>query len=71
MVKDLRARNWAAFSRKYNGPSYARRGYHTRMAAAYKKFKAQLQAAAPTASDAVKGKSLKVSAPQASPVRDN
>ena len=71
MVKDLRARNWAAFSRKYNGPSSARGGYHTRMAAAYKKFKAQLQAAAPTASDAVKGKSLKVSAPQASPVRDN
>lgn len=40
-VKDLRAKNWAAFARRYNGPSYARRGYHTKMAAAYAKFKAQ------------------------------
>ena len=39
MLADLRARNWAAFSRKYNGPSYARRGYHTRMANAYRKHK--------------------------------
>lgn len=39
MVKDLKAKNWAAFARKYNGPSYARRGYHTKMANAYKKFK--------------------------------
>lgn len=38
MVKYLRNREWAKFSRAYNGPSYARRGYHTRMAAAYKKF---------------------------------
>lgn len=33
--KPLRAKNWAAFARGYNGPSYARRGYHTRMASAY------------------------------------
>ncbi|MCM1291690.1 MAG: N-acetylmuramidase family protein [Prevotella sp.] len=38
MVKDLKAKNWASFSRKYNGPSYARRGYHTKMAAAYARF---------------------------------
>ncbi|MDE6793614.1 MAG: N-acetylmuramidase family protein [Muribaculaceae bacterium] len=38
MLADLRNKNWAAFSRKYNGPSYARRGYHTRMAAAYRKY---------------------------------
>lgn len=38
MLGDLRNKNWAGFSRKYNGPSYARRGYHTRMAAAYKRF---------------------------------
>lgn len=38
MVKDLKAKNWAAFSRKYNGPGYARRGYHTKMAAAYARF---------------------------------
>ncbi len=41
MLPDLRNKNWAGFARKYNGASYARRGYHTRMAAAYKKFKAQ------------------------------
>lgn len=38
MVKDLRAKNWASFSRKYNGPSYAKRGYHTKMASAYARF---------------------------------
>lgn len=41
MLQDLKNKNWAAFARKYNGASYARRGYHTRMAAAYNKFKAQ------------------------------
>lgn len=40
MLTDLRNKNWAGFSRKYNGPGYARRGYHTKMAAAYKKYKA-------------------------------
>lgn len=40
MLDDLRAKNWAKFARKYNGASYARRGYHTKMAAAYRKFKA-------------------------------
>lgn len=39
MVKPLRKHNWAEFSRRYNGPSYAKRGYHTRMAKAYAKFK--------------------------------
>lgn len=39
MVNDLRRLNWSGFARKYNGASYARRGYHTKMAAAYKKFK--------------------------------
>ncbi|MBO4964736.1 MAG: N-acetylmuramidase family protein [Muribaculaceae bacterium] len=38
MVKDLKAKNWAAFSRRYNGPGYARRGYHTKMAVAYARF---------------------------------
>lgn len=41
MVADLKAKNWSGFARKYNGASYARRGYHTKMAAAYKKFKSQ------------------------------
>lgn len=41
IVKYLQDKNWAAFARKYNGPSYAKRGYHTKMAKAYKKFKNQ------------------------------
>lgn len=39
MLADLKARNWAAFARKYNGASYARRGYHRRMAEAYARYK--------------------------------
>ncbi len=39
MLQDLRKKNWAGFARKYNGSSYARRGYHTKMANAYAKFK--------------------------------
>lgn len=41
MLEDLRAKNWSAFARKYNGTSYRSRGYHTRMAKEYAKFKAQ------------------------------
>ncbi len=40
MLDDLKKKNWAGFARKYNGASYAKRGYHTKMADAYKKFKA-------------------------------
>lgn len=39
MLDDLKNHNWKGFARKYNGASYAKRGYHTRMAAAYAKFK--------------------------------
>ena len=45
MVNDLRNKNWAAFARKYNGPSYAKRGYHTKMANAYKRFIAETKSA--------------------------
>lgn len=38
LVKYLKTKNWAAFARHYNGPKYRARGYHTRLAAAYKKF---------------------------------
>lgn len=38
MVESLRKKDWATFARKYNGPSYAKRGYHTKMAKAYKKY---------------------------------
>ncbi|MFA4052789.1 MULTISPECIES: N-acetylmuramidase family protein [Duncaniella] len=35
LVKHLKTKNWAAFARGYNGPGYAKRAYHTRMAQAY------------------------------------
>ncbi|MDE7115831.1 MAG: N-acetylmuramidase family protein, partial [Muribaculaceae bacterium] len=41
MLADLKNKNWAGFARKYNGASYARRGYHTKMAKAYARFKKQ------------------------------
>lgn len=39
LVEHLRNKNWAAFARGYNGPSYASRGYHTRLANAYSRNK--------------------------------
>ena len=38
MVQSLRNKDWKTFARKYNGPSYAKRGYHTKMAKAYAKY---------------------------------
>lgn len=43
--KYLQQKNWAAFAKRYNGPSYAARGYHTRMASAYLRHK-KLESAA-------------------------
>ena len=40
LIKHLREKNWAAFARGYNGPSYASHSYHTRMASAYKRHSA-------------------------------
>lgn len=39
MLRHLRAKNWSAFARNYNGPGYASRGYHTKLARAYAKHK--------------------------------
>ncbi|MCM1484526.1 MAG: N-acetylmuramidase family protein [Muribaculaceae bacterium] len=41
LLKHLKAKNWSAFARGYNGTSYAKRGYHTRMASAYARHKAK------------------------------
>ncbi|MCH5237449.1 MAG: N-acetylmuramidase family protein [Muribaculaceae bacterium] len=38
MVEFLRKKDWRNFARRYNGPSYEKRGYHTKMAKAYKKY---------------------------------
>ena len=35
----LRAKNWAAFARGYNGPAYAQNQYDKKMAASYAKWK--------------------------------
>ncbi|MCM1110349.1 MAG: N-acetylmuramidase family protein [Clostridium sp.] len=40
LVKHIRDKNWSAFARGYNGASYAKRGYHTRLAQAYRRHKA-------------------------------
>ncbi len=39
MLEALQKKDWEAFARRYNGPSYAKRGYHTRMAKEYAKYK--------------------------------
>lgn len=39
MVDDIRNRQWLKFALKYNGPRAKSRGYHTRMAAAYNRYK--------------------------------
>lgn len=39
LLEPLRKKNWSAFARGYNGPSYASRGYHTKLANAYRKYK--------------------------------
>ena len=35
---DLRRHDWSGFARGYNGPGYAKHGYHTKLAAAYAKW---------------------------------
>jgi len=39
LLPALRKKDWRTFARGYNGPSYAARGYHTRLAASYAKHK--------------------------------
>lgn len=41
LLTHLKNKNWTAFARLYNGPGYASRGYHTRLAASYARHKAQ------------------------------
>lgn len=38
LVKAIRARDFGTFARIYNGPGYAKHGYHTRMEAAFNRF---------------------------------
>lgn len=41
MLESLKKKDWTTFARKYNGSSYAKRGYHTRMAKEYANFKSK------------------------------
>lgn len=43
MLKSLREKDWAGFASQFNGPSYRRRGYHTRMANAYARYKKSIK----------------------------
>ena len=39
LLKYLKAKDWTAFARGYNGPGYLKRSYHTRLASSYAKHK--------------------------------
>lgn len=52
MLEALKNKDWKTFARKYNGPSYAKRGYHTRMAKEYANFKSKETQEASVATDA-------------------
>ena len=43
LLDALRSKNWSTFARGYNGPAYATRGYHTKLANAYARFKKDFQ----------------------------
>lgn len=43
LLQHLKSKNWRAFARGYNGPAYAKRGYHTRLANTYNKFKKETE----------------------------
>ena len=51
MLEALKKKDWTAFARKYNGPSYAKRNYHTRMAKEYANFKSAEAEAAKKSKD--------------------
>lgn len=53
LLKYLKAKNWSAFAYRYNGPSYASRGYHTRLAQAYAKY-SRKKSTKVTSSDSIK-----------------
>jgi len=40
MLEAIQSKNWLRFALRYNGPKAKARGYHTRLAAAYKRHKA-------------------------------
>ena len=41
LVEPIRQHQWLKFALRYNGPKAKARGYHTRLASAYRKYKNQ------------------------------
>ena len=75
LAPSLRDRDWAAFARGYNGPNYWQTGYHTKIAAAYQRYRNTVppQAVAPATrpagdvQNAVRSPSPSVALPGRSP----
>lgn len=44
---EMREHRWEAFARGYNGPGFAKNGYHTKLAAAFAKWRARPDTPAP------------------------
>lgn len=44
LIETLQRHDWAGFARRYNGPTYARYGYDTRLAKAYAQISAEMAA---------------------------
>ncbi|MBB2973933.1 N-acetylmuramidase domain-containing protein [Mesorhizobium sp. RMAD-H1] len=47
LADELRRHDWAGFARGYNGPAYAKYGYHTKLKAAYQRYKGAASPASP------------------------
>ena len=43
LIKVLQSRDWATFARNYNGPAYAKYGYHRKIASAYDRFRKETE----------------------------
>lgn len=43
LSQKLKQKDWAGFARGYNGPAYAKYGYHKKMAKAYARFSRELE----------------------------
>lgn len=52
LTKYLRAKNWAAFAKGYNGAGYAKNAYHTKLASAYAKRPKSERVVPPPATEA-------------------
>lgn len=54
LMDELQRHDWSAFARGYNGPAYARFGYHTKLEAAYERHSGRASPSAGAASGLVR-----------------